>query len=98
MKIPKMIVIIFLFSISFQIPTMANQGYDKSTEAVLKGVDAKTALKIANQWKWTKKEIKSYVNTREVVFKFPDGKIRKILLPDNEIMVAVAPYIQNTHD
>ena len=97
MKIPKMIVIIFLFSISFQIPTMANQGYDKSTEAVLKGVDAKTALKIANQWKWTKKEIKSYVNTREVVFKFPDGKTRKIPLPDNEIMVAVAPYIKNTH-
>lgn len=98
MKIPKMIVIIFLFSISFQIPTMANQGNDKSTEAVLKGVDAKTALKIANQWKWTKKEIKSYVNTREVVFKFPDGKIIKIPLPDNEIMVAVAPYIKNTHD
>ena len=97
MKIPKMIVIIFLFSISFQISTMANQGYDKSTEAVLKGVDAKTALKIANQWKWTKKEIKSYVNTREVVFKFPDGKIIKIPLPDNEIVVAIAPYIKNTH-
>ncbi len=98
MKIPKMIFIVFLLAISSQLSTMANQGYDKSTKAVLKGVDAKTALKIANQWKWTKKEIKSYVNTREVVFKFPDGKIKKIPLPDNEIMVAVAPYIKNTHD
>ena len=98
MKILKLIVIVILFSVGFQFPTMANQGFDKSTEAVLKGADAKTALKIANQWRWSRKDIKSYINTREVVFKFPNGKTTKILLPENEAMIAVAPYLNQTHE
>ena len=98
MKILKLIVIIFLFSIGFQFPTMANQNFDKSTEAVLKGADAKTALKIANQWRWNRRDIKSYINTREVVFKFPHGKITKIPLPENEVMIAIAPYLNKTHE
>jgi hypothetical protein len=98
MKILKLFVIIFLFSVGFQFPTMANQGFDKSTETALKGVDAKTALKIANQWRWSRGDIKSYINTREVVVKFPNGKTTKILLPENEVMIAVAPYLNKTHE
>jgi hypothetical protein len=40
-------------------------------EAVLENVDAIQALAIANQWKWSNKEIKSSVNSQEVVFQFP---------------------------
>ena len=32
-------------------------------EARLKNVDAIQAMEIANQWKWSKEEIKSYVTT-----------------------------------
>ena len=55
------------------------------------------ALAIANQWRWTKKEIKSYVDSREVVFKFPDGRVKKVPLPKNKMIVAIAPYIRRTH-
>jgi len=69
----------------------------KENEAELKGVDAIEAMKIANQWKWTKKGIKSYVTFREIVFKFPNGTVKKVPLPEDKMVVAVAPYISRTH-
>lgn len=66
-------------------------------EAELKDVDAVQAMEIANQWKWSKKEIKSHVTTREVVFEFPKGRVKKIPLPKEKMVVAVAPYVNQTH-
>ena len=98
MKILKLIIVVFLLGLSWSIPTEAFQSDEKTPEMIVKDIDAKKALTIANQWRWSQKEITSYINTWEVIFKFPNGKITKILLPENEIMVAVAPYINNTHD
>ncbi len=66
-------------------------------EAILKNVDAIQAMEIANEWKWTQKEIKSYVTAREVVFEFSNGRTKKIPLPEEKMVVAVAPYINKTH-
>jgi hypothetical protein len=66
-------------------------------EAKLKNVDAIQAMEIANQWKWTQEEIKSHVTTREVVFEFPKGRVKKIPLPEEKMLVAVAPYVNKTH-
>jgi hypothetical protein len=66
-------------------------------EAKLKNVDAIQAMEIANQWNWTEEEIKSHVTTREVVFEFPSGRVKKIPLPDEKMLVAVAPYVNRTH-
>jgi hypothetical protein len=66
-------------------------------EAALENVDAIKAMEIANQWNWTKKDIKSHVTTREVVFEFPNGRVKKIPLPEEKMLVAVAPYINQTH-
>jgi hypothetical protein len=66
-------------------------------EKALEKVDAVQAVAIANDWNWSKKEIKSYVNTREVVFEFPQGKEKRISLPPDKMLVAVAPYINRTH-
>lgn len=66
-------------------------------EKALENVDAVQAMAIANDWNWTKKEIKSYVTTREVVFEFPKGKEKRISLPKDKMLVAVAPYINRTH-
>jgi hypothetical protein len=66
-------------------------------EAQLKNVDAIQAMEIANQWKWSKEEIKSHVTTREAVFEFPNGRVKKIPLPEEKKLVAVAPYINKTH-
>ena len=88
---------ILLLGISSLLPTCALQSDEKSAEATLNNVDAIQAMAIANQWKWFKKEIKSYVTPREVVFKFSNGKIKRILLPEEKMVVAVAPYIKQTH-
>ena len=73
-------------------------GPDKnSPEAILKNVDATQAMAIANEWNWSKKEIKSYVTTREVVFELSEKKVKKIPLIEEKMLVAVAPYINRTH-
>jgi hypothetical protein len=68
-----------------------------SPEALLKNVDAVQAMALANEWNWSKKEIKSYVNAREVVFELPGKKVIEIPLPQDKMLVAVAPYINQTH-
>jgi hypothetical protein len=66
--------------------------------ARLKNIDAVQAIAIANEWNYSKKDITSYVTPREVVFKSSDDKvIKKIPLPEDKMMVAVAPYINTTH-
>ena len=73
-------------------------GPDKnSPEGILKKMDATQAMAIANDWKWSKKDIKSYVTTQEVVFEFSEKKVKKIPLPEEKMLVAIAPYINQTH-
>jgi len=69
----------------------------RSAEKALDNVDAVQAIALANEWKWSKRDVTSYVDTRKVVFKFPDGKVKTIPLPDDKMVVAVAPYINQTH-
>ena len=91
MSLSPLLGLILLFAVS-------GCGPDKnSPEAILKKVDATQAMAIANDWKWSKKEIKSYVNTREVVFELSEKKVKKIPLPEEKMLVAVAPYINQTH-
>ena len=69
----------------------------RSAEKALDNVDAIQAVAMANEWKWSKRDIRSYVDSREVVFKFPNGKVKRIPLPKDKMLVAVAPYINQTH-
>ena len=39
----------------------------------------------------------SHVNSKEIVFKFPDGQVKTIPMPVNKMLIAVAPYITKTH-
>lgn len=63
----------------------------------LENVNAMEAVAIANEWKWSHKDVKTSVTTREVVFEFPDKAVKKIPLPQEKMLVAVAPYIRRTH-
>ena len=89
--------IILLIGISLLFPAHALQGDGKSAEAALNNIDAIQAMEIANQWKWSHKGIKSHVTPWEVVFKFSNGKVKKIPLPEDKMILAVAPYIKRTH-
>ena len=88
---------ILLLGVISTFPAHALQSDEKSDESVLENVDAIQAIAIANQWKWSNKEIKSSVNSREVVFQFPGGKVKKIPLSEEKMVVALAPYIKGTH-
>ncbi len=71
--------------------------HENPDEARLKNIDAVQAMAIANEWNWSKKEIKSFVTPREVVFEFSKDKVNKIPLPQDKMLIAVAPYINRTH-
>lgn len=70
---------------------------ERPLEARLDGLDARQALALANQWFQEKQPVKSFINPREIVFEFQDGKRRSIALPADEMMVAIAPYVYKTH-
>jgi len=91
------VVVVFLVMVSSLFPVSSPQGDVSPDEARLNNADASQAMAIANQWKWSRNEIKSHVTPREVVFEFPDGKAKRVALPENSMMVAVAPYITRTH-
>ncbi len=85
---------ILFLGISWLFPACTAQSSD---EARLNNADAIQAMAIANEWKWSKKEIKSFVTSREVVFEFSKDKVKRIPLPEEKMLVAVAPYIKQTH-
>ncbi len=84
---------ILLLGLSSLFPACSSQGDEK----LLNNVDAVQAMAIANEWKWSKKEIKSFVTSRDVVFEFSKDKVKRIPLPEDKMLVAVAPYINRTH-
>jgi hypothetical protein len=86
-----------LFSIGLAMGVFACRPDPRSPEGMLQNMDAKEALAMANDWKWTRKDIKSHVDTRVVAFELPGDKTIKIPLPDDSMVVAVAPYIKYTH-
>ena len=84
---------ILLLGISSLFSACSPQGDEK----LLNSVDAVQAMAIANDWNWSKREIKSFVTPRDVVFKFSEKREKRIPLPDDKMLVAVAPYINRTH-
>jgi hypothetical protein len=94
---PIVVSLILFLGIIWLLPACSGQSDEKSGKAKLNNVDAVQAMAIANEWNWSRKEITSWVTPREVVFKFPDEKIKKIPLPKDKMLVAVAPYIKSTH-
>jgi hypothetical protein len=99
---PNSIKVLLLFVAAFLISSCAtmqkgNQAAGKSDEAGLENIDAMRAVEIANEWKWTKKDVKTSIDSREVVFEFPDGRVKRIALPKDKMYIAIAPYIEKTH-
>ena len=64
----------------------------------LKNVSAIEAVAIANELKWESSSVKSYVTAHEVVFKFSNGQLTKIRLLKDRMLIAVAPYMNQTHE
>jgi hypothetical protein len=59
------------------------------------GKGPEEALALANKWKGN--AVTSFVTTQSVNFEFPNGSKATVALPDDEMVVAIAPYIERTH-
>jgi len=90
------VITISLWMISVFLPD-AIHADQKSLMSELEKANAAEAVALANQWRWTHKHIKAYVDAQEIVFIFPDGQAKKIPMPGDKMLVAVAPYINHTH-
>lgn len=96
-------VILAVLAFMFVIPVVTQAANMKTNEQMVEGIDAVQAMALANQWKWTQKDITSHVTTEAVFFEFPSasggpgGKVTKVALPEDEMVVAIAPYLTYTH-
>ena len=63
----------------------------------LKGLEARDALATANIWGTRAEGITSFIDSHNLFFRFDDGQEVIISLPEDEMMVATAPYISRTH-
>ena len=84
------------------VPLTANANNLKAYEEMVENIDAVQAMAFANQWKWTQESITTHVTPKEVVFEFPsntspNGTIKKVALPEDKMVVAIAPYLTYTH-
>lgn len=62
----------------------------------LKGLTPQQALARANQWR-SAGGLQSHVTSEAIVFKFPDGQQSSVALPAKQMVVAIAPYVNQTH-
>lgn len=64
---------------------------------MLDGLDAREALVLANNWKTSNPEVTSFITPDNLNFEFPNKKKVEISLPDDSMMIAIAPYVDKTH-
>lgn len=95
MKIKVLTAFILLAAI-FGCSSSSDSDYDKLYQS-LEELNAKGALALANEWKFSASDIKSYINSDELVINFPDGREINKKLPDDEMCIAIAPYLSTTH-
>lgn len=70
--------------------------YDSAYNQI-KSMEIKEAIALANDWKFSKPDITSFITSKELKVVFPDERELTIALPDDEMYVAIAPYIIETH-
>lgn len=70
--------------------------YNSAYEKII-SKDIKEAIALANVWKFTKPKISSFITSKELKVVFPDSSEFILELPENEMYIAIAPYINETH-
>jgi hypothetical protein len=64
---------------------------------MLDGLDAREALALANKWHTSNPKVTSFITPKKISFEFPNKKTVEISLPEDSMMVALAPYVNSTH-
>ncbi|MFA5180543.1 MAG: CueP family metal-binding protein [Syntrophales bacterium] len=89
-------IVMSIFILYSQI-AFAQHGQDQQLRDELKGIDAKKAMKIAYKWRSENIDVKTFVTPDAVNFQFKDGKTVAVPLPDDLMIVSIAPYVNKTH-
>jgi len=63
--------------------------------AAVAGLDAIAALDLANAWKGT--DVTSFVTPEAIHFRFTSGDEVLVPLPEDRMVISVAPYLAQTH-
>lgn len=91
-------------SISFIILTIILLSCSESTDTnfndeytLLQNSGIKESISLLNQWRIDNSKITSYITPKVLVVEFPDGRTITKNLPDNEMFIAIAPYLTRTH-
>jgi hypothetical protein len=65
--------------------------------AALSGLSATEALALANAWRSSNPDVRTTLKSRSVEFSFSDGTQGSVAISEGVMIVAIAPYITNTH-
>jgi hypothetical protein len=65
--------------------------------SALKDASAARALALANAWGLAKENVTSFITPQAVNFKFSDGRTVAVPMPQERMIVSVAPYVTSTH-
>lgn len=84
-----------LFAVPLLLGCFASAQAPRPSPAALAGVDAHLAMNLANLWKG--EALTSFVTPVAVHVSFPDGTSVEVPLPEDEMLVSIAPYVVNTH-
>ncbi|MDA3844589.1 MAG: CueP family metal-binding protein, partial [Candidatus Kapabacteria bacterium] len=87
---------IFLIGLLSACSDPSDPNYDNDYNKI-KELGIKEAIALANDWKFSKKEIVSFITPKELTITFPDDRKVVIALPEDEMYVAIAPWITYTH-
>jgi len=102
----KLLIVAFLSSLLFVACSKSDTGVGRDpgvasrrpTPAALDGLNAKQAMALANRWYVQKQtSVTTNVTPDSVNFEFPNGRTRKVKMPKDQMVVAIAPYVQTTH-
>ena len=91
------IYLLLLIGVALFFQACTGQNGEKSLKSALKNLDALQAMALANEWKLSHKDIQSHVTPSEIVFEFPDKTQHIVPLPEDKMVVAIAPYEKGTH-
>lgn len=76
----------------------ASNGQELQLMNELQGINGRQAMELANSWRKKNIDVVSFVTPAAVHFQFKDGKTVSVPLPDDEMVVSIAPYINKTHE
>ncbi len=86
------ILAVFIISCSNSNDPTFDDDYNKISKLAIKD-----AVVLANQWRQEGKNIKSFIDAEVLTVEFTDGRKIEKSLPSDEMYVAIAPYISETH-